>query len=80
VTSSAVEVDSLRMMCGYLIMFGYTMFMLGKFNMVEQRAYLALAGIFAVGIGIMVSLGLTMVVGLYFTTIHGMLPFLALGR
>ncbi len=75
-----MEVDTLRMFCGYLLMFVYTMFMLGRsVDRVEHRSFLALTGIASVGLGMGVSLGLTMALGYYFTTIHGILPFLALG-
>jgi hypothetical protein len=67
------------MLLGYALMFVYTMLMLGKPNLVEQRCYLAMAGIIAVGMGITISLGMTMALGLFYTTIHGVLPFLALG-
>ena len=36
-------------------------------------------GILAVGFGMAISLGLTMAVGLYYTTIHGTMAFLVLG-
>ena len=34
----------------------------------------------AVGLGIVSSIGITMLVGLYFTTMHGIMPFLCLGN
>ena len=43
------------------------------------RVYLAAMGILAVGFGMAISLGLTMAVGLYYTTIHGVMAFLVLG-
>ena len=36
-------------------------------------------GILSVGFGMAISLGLTMAVGLYYTTIHGVMAFLVLG-
>ena len=33
----------------------------------------------AVGLGIVSSIGITMLIGLYFTTMHGIMPFLCLG-
>ena len=47
---------------------------------VEHRTYLALAGIVACFMGLMISLGLTMAFGFYYTTLHGILPFMALGK
>ncbi len=80
VTSGAVGVDTIRMASGYLVMFAYSMFMLGKINRVEHRTYLALAGILACFFGLIISMGLTMAIGFYYTTIHGILPFMALGK
>ena len=74
-----ILVDGVRMVCGYALMFAYTMFMLGKWNMVEHRSYLAMMGILAVGFGLIISLGITMFFGFPYTPIHGILPFLALG-
>ena len=68
------------MVAGYALMFLYTVAMLGRPNAVEQRAYLAMAGISAVGMGMLVSLGMTMTLGFFYTTIHGVLPFLAMGE
>jgi hypothetical protein len=79
VSSDSLYFDTILMVLGYGLMFVYTMLMLGKPNLVEQRYYLAMAGIIAVGMGITISLGLTMAFGLFYTTIHGVLPFLALG-
>ena len=45
----------------------------------HPRTYLAMAGIFAVSMGVLISLGLSSALGFPFTTIHGILPFLALG-
>jgi hypothetical protein len=61
-------------------MFIYTMFMLGKPNLIEQRCFLAMAGIIAVGMGITMATGLTMAFGFFYTTLHATLPFLALGK
>ena len=47
---------------------------------VTQRGRLTGVGIGAIGMGIMVSLGLTMLLGFPYTAIHGGLPFLAMGK
>ena len=80
ITTAGIVVDGMRMVCGYALMFAYTMFMLGKWNLIEHRSYLAMMGILAVGFGLIISLGLTMFFGFPYTPIHGILPFLALGR
>ena len=79
-SSDSLLFDTSLMIGGYALMFLYTVVMLGRPNAVEQRAYLAMAGIFAVGMGLVVSLGLTMAFGFFYTTIHGVLPFLAMGE
>ncbi|TRY77454.1 hypothetical protein TCAL_08010 [Tigriopus californicus] len=64
---------------GYLIVILYVMAMLGKFNSVEQRALLSLTGIMAVGMGIGSAYGFCSYVGLDYTGLHSILPFLLLG-
>jgi pheromone shutdown protein TraB len=77
--SKKIPFDIILMLIAYVFMFIYTMFVLGKINMIEVRCYLAMAGIIAVGMGLTISIGLSMAIGLSYTPIHGMLPFLALG-
>ena len=79
-SSDSLLFDTGLMVAGYALMFLYTVAMLGRPNAVEQRAYLAMAGISAVGMGMLVSLGMTMTLGFFYTTIHGVLPFLAMGE
>lgn len=64
---------------GYLIVIIYVMVMLGKFNSVEQRALLSLTGIMAVGMGIGSAYGFCSYIGLDYTGLHSILPFLLLG-
>ena len=68
------------MVSGYLLMFIYTVFMLGRVNFVEQRTYLTAAGIFAVAMGLVMSIGLTAILHLPYTPMHAILPFLCLGK
>ena len=53
--------------------------MLGKFNCVQQRAGLAIAGFLGVVMGIIVSFGICSAFGLSFSPMHSVLPFLLLG-
>ena len=53
--------------------------MLGKLNRVEHRTYLAIAGLVAVLFGIVISMGMAFQLGYFYTPLHGLLPFLALG-
>ena len=67
-------------MClGYLVMFVYTLLFLGRVNSVEHRTLLTAAGIFAVAMGLVISMGLTFIFNLPYTPMHAILPFLCLG-
>ena len=62
-----------------MIVFVYVMIMLGKFNCLEMRSYLAFAGILGVIMGIIVSYGFCSAINLFFGPMHSVLPFLLLG-
>ena len=74
--SKPIEYDSQRQMAGYALMFVYTLLSLGKFNRVEVRLYLAAAGILSIFFGVAIGLGLTMALGLTYTPLTGVIPFL----
>jgi hypothetical protein len=80
IASASLNSDFPLIIIGYGFMFVYTMFMLGKPNFVEQRCFLSIAGVSAIAMGIVISIGLTMAFGFPFTTIHGIMPLLALGK
>jgi Sterol-sensing domain of SREBP cleavage-activation len=65
---------------GYFIMFVYTVLMLGRLNSLEVRLYLSIAGIVSIGMGLIISLGLSMAMGYPYTPTHAALPFIALGK
>ena len=71
--------DANLLSMGFLVVFIYIVIMLGKFNMVEQRAYLALIGVAAIGMGIGTSIGISSLFGLEYTSMNTILPFLLLG-
>lgn len=77
--SAPVEVDFSKMIGGYIMMFLYVSLLLGNLNLVEGRFYLAIVGLLNVGFGIVIALGLTAGFSFWYTPIHGVLPFLALG-
>ncbi len=79
VAGSTILGDVGVMAIGYNIVFVYVLFMLGKFNAIEQRAYLSAAGIIGVIMGIVVSYGVCSAFGLFFGPMHSVLPFLLLG-
>ena len=71
--------DSQMLTMGFVIVFIYVFLMLGKFNSVEQRAYLALTGIAAIGLGIVSCHGLAGVLNIDNGPLNLILPFLLLG-
>ena len=77
---NGIGVDFLKVITGYILMFICTMILLGCPNMVENRAYLAMAGITAVTLGLVMSFGVSQALGLKFTRLHGMMPYLAMGN
>jgi hypothetical protein len=50
------------------------------FLKVEHRTYLSAAGFLAVGMGLIISLGITFAIGMPYTPMHAILPFLYLGQ
>ncbi|TRY67572.1 hypothetical protein TCAL_07820 [Tigriopus californicus] len=79
ITAEAIFFDAVKMAAGYFLMFFYTMFFLGRINLVEHRTWIAAGGIFSVAMGLGIAFGITSAIGLPYTPIHGILPFLALG-
>jgi predicted RND superfamily exporter protein len=79
VATVAVLGDITQLFIGYMIVFVYVMIMLGKFSCVEQRAYLSMASITGIVMGIVVSYGFCSGVGLFYGPMHNVLPFLLLG-
>ena len=74
-----LEHDSKRQVLGYMFMFVYTLLNLGKLNMVENKCYLAAAGIMSVFFGVIVGVALTAALGFPYTPLSGLLPFICLG-
>ena len=77
--SGPIEYDINRQICGYVVMFLYTMFTLGQLNIVEHKFYLAGAGILSIFFGYIIGVGLTMAFGFPYTPVTGLLPFICLG-
>ena len=73
------SVLSVRVLSGYLLIFVYVLVNLGKLNSVEQRAWLSIAGIIAVVLGIVTSFGLAAHMGFFYSKMDQILPFLMLG-
>ena len=79
ISSKAIFFDAFLMAGGYLIMFAYTILMLGKLNRLQVRVYLSLAGLTSIGMGIATSVGLASILGFPYTPMHAILPFICLG-
>ena len=71
--------DVKGLVIGYMLLMIYVQIMLGRFNCVEQRALLTLAGVSGVIMGLVMSWGLCSAIGLFFGPMHNVLPFLLLG-
>ena len=80
VSGEAIFFDAFFMAGGYLIMFLYTIIMLGNLNLVHVRLYLTISGLFSIGMGMVISMGLSSLLGFPYTPMHGVLPFICLGK
>ena len=79
VSTEAIFFDAYLMAGGYIIMFIYTIIMLGKVNSVEVRLYLTISGIISICMGLIIAMGISSLLGYPYTPIHAILPFLCLG-
>ena len=93
IASSTIWGDVSNLILGFSIVFIYVNFMLGKFNMVEQRVcnlcqknnnirsqgYLSLIGLASVGMSIGFAYGFCSICGLAYGPLHNIIPFLLLG-
>ena len=78
-SSGPIEGDVQRQIVGYILMFIYAFFSMGKLNKVEHKFYLAAAGISSVFFGVIIGLGLTLACGFPYTMVTAMVPFICLG-
>ena len=78
-TDNVVGGDLNLLSMGFIIVFLYVMTMLGQLNSVEQRACLSLLGIVAIMLGTAMSYGLCQLIGVHFTQMNSILPFMLLG-
>ena len=79
IASATIFGDIKGLAIGYMLLMVYVQIMLGKFNCIEQRAALTMAGIFGVIMGIVMCYGICSALGLFFGPMHNVLPFLLLG-
>jgi len=79
ISSQAIFFDAWLMVGGYLLMFTYTILMLGKLNCLEARVYLSISGLVSIFMGLGLAIGLSSLLGYPYTPMHAALPFLCLG-
>ena len=79
VAGETIKGDVIMMPVGYFIVFIYVTVMLGKFSCTEQRALLALGGLSCIGLTLLFTNGFCSAVGLFYSPMHSIIPFLLLG-
>ena len=79
VMDQSLKTDVKTMAAGYMLIYIYVLLNLGKLNMVEQRMWLAVTGILAVMMGVITSFGLAAYLGVFYSQMNQLLPFLMLG-
>jgi len=80
VSSEAIYFDGKLMVCGYILMFIYTTFMLGRLSCIELKLFLSLAGICSILMGLSIGIGISSVLNYPWTPMHVILPFICLGK
>ncbi|XP_076441160.1 patched domain-containing protein 3-like isoform X2 [Babylonia areolata] len=75
----AVDRDITLLTAGFSIVFVFVMLSLGKFNLLEQKIYVSLAGMMCVGLSLLFAYGLATAMDLIYSPIQSIMPFLLLG-
>ena len=79
ISADAIFSDTFLLLGGYLIMFIYTIIMLGRLNTLEVRVFLSIAGIISIAMGMAIALSISSLLGYSYTPMHSALPLLCLG-
>eukprot|EP00033_Pygsuia_biforma_P000483 GCRY01000571.1.p1 GENE.GCRY01000571.1~~GCRY01000571.1.p1 ORF type:complete len:888 (+),score=232.61 GCRY01000571.1:157-2820(+) len=79
VAQDAVMGDVALYFIGFLLMFVYLAFSLGKADVIQARVLLAVVGFFTILMSILMSFGFSSALGLYFSSLSSFLPLLILG-
>jgi Niemann-Pick C1 protein len=79
ISGDDIQSDLSLFIFGYILVFCFVMLMIGKFNLVESRPFLSIIGIICVGMGIISTYGVCGVMGIPYTNMNSILPFLLLG-
>ena len=80
ISDDTVFVESKLMVSGYIIMFIYTVLMLGKINFKEIRFFLTIAGLLCIAMGMGIAIGISSALGYPYTPVNVILPFICLGN
>ncbi|XP_070195122.1 patched domain-containing protein 3-like isoform X2 [Littorina saxatilis] len=75
----AVDDDISLLTAGFSIVFIFVILSLGKFNLMEQKIYVSLAGMLCVGLALLFAYGLATAMDLIYSPIQSIMPFLLLG-
>lgn len=75
----AVDRDITLLTAGFSIVFIFVMLSLGKFNLIEQKIYVSLAGMLCVGLSLLFAYGLATAMNLIYSPIQSIMPFMLLG-
>ena len=78
--NGGIESDVPRVVGGVIIVYFYVFIMLGGFDCVQQKPFLAGTGLFCVFLAIIGSYGVCSLFGLVFSPMHNIIPFLIMGR
>jgi len=79
IATDTITDDAIMMPVGFIIVFVYVTFMLGRLDCVQQRSMLAGAGLTAIGMTIGFTYGICSAIGLFYGPMHNIIPFLLLG-
>jgi len=79
IASATINTDVSYLIIGFCIVFTYVNIMLGRFNLVEQRAFISLMGLASISMALFFSYGVCSLAGLPFGPLHNIIPFLLMG-
>ena len=80
ISDETMFVDGKLVVIGYLIMIVFTIIMLGNVQKCEMHLMLTIGGIITIVMGMIIGVGLSSLIGYYYTPVHVILPFLCLGK
>ncbi|XP_052274727.1 patched domain-containing protein 3-like isoform X2 [Dreissena polymorpha] len=75
----ALATDLNRLSIGFCLVFIYLAFTVSKYSCIEQKVFLAIAGLLSIGMAIVFTYGVGFATGIMFGPIHQITPFMLLG-